>query len=200
MSLVLVVLYESNWLQEDGAKLFFFAAVFLAILVLARYSSRKSESSYSPPPNVSSFQPLKPYEPVSQVVEDEDGELPEDAQEGGLLPARTVSLGVRLIRFKSFDAETGPPDPESFCDDVNVEISFKRGVMPWDFTVATPKWLAENIRGTEWDSQYFRQMLVVPHYDYERITAELLHRITTELERVPEEVAEDEMKDAESAG
>ncbi len=195
MSLVLAVLYESNWLQEDGAKLFFFGAVFIAVLTLARFASRRSESSYEPPPQRSPFEAPSPLEPAPQFLDEEDHGNTDEP-----IPARTVSFGLRLIRFKSFDAETGPPDPESFCDDANIEITYKRGVMPWDFTVTTPKWLATNVLGGEWETQYFRQLLVVPRYDYERITADLLNRIRIELESVPEEIAEDEMKDAESAG
>jgi hypothetical protein len=112
MSLVLAVLYESNWLREDGAKLFFFGACFLALLALARYASRRSESSYSPmheqpdlPPEPASTYANEP-ESVEPEIEDDLDEFP---------PARSVTFTTQTIQFKSFDVETGPPTANRFA-------------------------------------------------------------------------------------
>jgi hypothetical protein len=70
--------------------------------------------------------------------------------------------------------------------------------MPWDFIVATPKGLEAEMTGDGWRSVFVRQQaLIVSRWDAQLITGDLMQRIKTELEAVPEEVAEDEMKEAD---
>jgi hypothetical protein len=199
----MILAFQTSWLQQDGPKLFFFACCFVALLALAHYASRKSETSYAA--HSKTAQPLPPEPEPPQVESDQ--EPPEDVQaetpsaedSAWLPPARTVSFVLREIRFKSFDIETGPPDPESFCDEVSVEITYRRGIMPWDFTVATPRGLEARFKNKDWDTVFVGESLIVPRYDAGRITEALLLNIKTRLESVPEEVAEDEMKEADPA-
>jgi hypothetical protein len=199
MSLVLAVLYESNWLREDGAKLFFFGACFLALLVLARFASKQSESSYTPPPTEPEEPQYASGEPLPQTPIDSDTvEEGVEANPDSLPRVRSVSFTLSMMQFKSFDIETGPPDHESFCDEVTINLNYRGGVMPWNFTVATPKGIDSKIPGRNWRSAFLsQQVMVVPYWDHDMITADLVGRIRMELEAVPEEVAEDEMKEAE---
>ena len=195
MSLVLAVLYESNWLREDGAKLFFFGACFLAFLVLARWASSRSESSYGP-----TQMHEHPDIPATLESATTEPEMFEDGmdEEKPLPPARSVSFTLRTVQFKSFDVEVGPPDRESFCDEVTINLNYRSHVMPWIFTVATPKGMAAKISQGEWKSAFLRpEVMIVPRWDHDMIIADLVQRIRTELESVPEEVAEDEVTEAE---
>jgi len=201
MSLVLAVLYESDWLREDGAKLFFFGACFLAFLVLARMASKRSESSYGPPPEmppeeVSTDKPAAAYK--YEEDSDEDDTDTADTDSSTLPKVRSVTFSLRSIRFKSFEMEPGPEDPECFCDYAVVNIRFRSGIMPWDFIVATPKGLEARMIGDGWRSVFVRQQaLIVSRWDAQLVTGDLMQRIKTELEAVPEEVAEDEIEEAD---
>lgn len=191
MSLVLAVLFKSNWLQEDGAKLFFFASCFIALLMLARYASRKSETSYGPPT------PQSQESERIELPQPEEQEQEEVGEQADSLPAvREVSFTLRSFQFKSFEAETGPEEPEAFCDEASVDINYRGGIMPWEFTIATPRGLQSRLAGKEWDFVFVREALIVPRYDLELIKASVLHQIKSQLESVPEEVAGDEMTDA----
>jgi hypothetical protein len=70
--------------------------------------------------------------------------------------------------------------------------------MPWIFTVATPKGMAARISSDAWKVAFLRpEVMIVPYWDRDMITADLVHRIKAELEAVPEEVAEDEVTEAD---
>ncbi len=209
MSLALAVLYESNWLQEDGAKLFFFGSCFLVLLVFGHFISKRSEAR-DPQPRSPEQLPETPDPPEATQPESNEnalsnenaGEDAEDSEDSDWLPpARTVSFSLREIRFKGFELYAGPENSESFCDTASVEINYQRGIMPWDFTVATPKGLEARLdQKKDWSSVFLpQQTLVVSSYDAERIEAALLQEIKTSLESVPEEVAEGEMKAADPA-
>jgi hypothetical protein len=199
MSLVPAVLSESSWLREDGAKFFFFGACFVALLVLARFASNRSESSYTPPPIEPEEPRYAPAEALPLTSIDSDAVDEEVEADPASLPrVRSVSFTLSMMQFKSFDIETGPPDHESFCDEVSINLNYRGGVMPWNYTVATPKGIESKIRGSNWKSAFLpQQVMVVPYWDHNMITADLVGRIRMELEAVPEEVAEDEMKEAE---
>jgi hypothetical protein len=199
MSLVLAVLYESNWLREDGAKLFFFGSCFLALLVLARLASKRSESNYNLPQHLPEPELPPPFKPPAVYKYEEDPDEGEAETDPSELPkARSVEFALKSIRFKGFEMEIGPEDPESFCDYAVVNIRYRGGDMPWDFIVATPRGLEAKMTGEGWQSVFVRQQaLLVSRWDAQLITGDLLHRIEAELEAVPEEVAEDEMKEAD---
>ena len=196
MSLVLFCVFVElpQWLQQDGAKLFFFACAVIALFALTKWASRMSESSYSAsPPEQTQDHPIENVEPQSCLSEENEQD------EDSIPPARRVEFTLRWMRFKSFDLSEGPADPDNFCDELDVELNYANGLLPWNCIVATPMGLAATLGQDCWNFIYAEKILIVSRYDVREIQTTVLRVIRLELESVPEEVAEDEMADTQGS-
>jgi hypothetical protein len=188
MSLVLAVLYESNWLREDGAKLFFFATCFLGVLALARWASRKSESSYTPP--------SPSTEIVSSQILDSSQyskRYPDPDPNAEVHPRVQIGeIEVRSFYFSTFNAMTGPPDPEVFCDELTVEITHLStgNKSTWGYTVGTPKGLEALMREKHWSLLYAPDMFVFATYDLKAIRQAVVDKIEISLSPNPEQASD----------
>ncbi len=201
--MVLIVLSElPKWLEQDGAKLFFFACVIIAAIGMLKWVSTKNESSNPLPPPPPAEEPEQVAEAESSPEEDVAGEEDGDEEESDWLPPmRSVDFTLRFMRFKVFEFEDGPENPECFCEELEVELNYKNGIMPWGETwVATPLGLEAKLGDKAWNFFYAKQIFIVSHYDPVEIHTTVLRHIKRELESIPEESAADEMKDAQGAG
>jgi hypothetical protein len=184
MSLVLAVLYESNWLREDGAKLFFFGACFIGVLALAKWASRASESSYEPP------DPTAPSD-HDAVVDSVPQRASPDPFEEVHPPIQIGNIEIRALFFSTFNAFSGPPDPTAFCDELTVEIEHldtaDRSI--WHFIVGTPKGFENHMRERGWGAMYAPQVFVFSRYNLEAIRQEIVDRIQIGLSPTPDEAS-----------
>jgi hypothetical protein len=174
---IMSVFFDFNWLREDGAKLFFFFSCVLGVFALARWVSSKSESPYGPPAP-------SDQEPNLSFVPDPDGDLHPRMRIGG--------VEIRSFYFKTFNALTGPLDPESFCDELTVEVEHldtgNRSL--WGFTVGTPEGFAALLREKNWKLFYSPAVFVFERYDLERIRAAVVERIQLESTGAPEDTSD----------
>lgn len=190
MGLVPAVLYESNWLREDGAKLFFFGACFLAVLALARWASRNSESSYEPPPNFAP--PIEPETEVPTYVPNPEPGLAPDPDQEVHPEFQIGNIEVRAFYFSQFNALTGPPDPAVFCDELTVDVThLDTGYQStWVYTVGTPQGFEALMQEKRWNVLYAPDMFVFMRYDLEAIRHEVVERIRISLSPTPEQAAD----------
>ena len=174
----MILALQTSWLQQDGPKLFFFASCAIAVFALARWASSKSESSYGLP------SPADPNPKMSFVpVPDPDGELHPRMRVGG--------VEIRSFYFKTFNALTGPPDPESFCDELTVEVEHidtgNRSL--WGFTVGTPKGFESLLREKKWQLLYSPAVFVFQKYDLAKIREAVVERIEIDSSIKPEDTS-----------
>jgi hypothetical protein len=110
------------------------------------------------------------------------------------LPAATeesdeqASLRIRKHYFRSFDSNTGPPDPECFYDELFVEIENPESGDSWtnSYFVGTPSGIGQVMREEGWDEMFGTDLLIVRRFDRELILRSLLERIQEQYEVVPE--------------
>ena len=116
----------------------------------------------------------------------EPGQAAIDPEPEGEPPAQ--SLRVRSHYFRSFDSETGPPDPECFHDEVFLELENLETGDAWtsSYFVGTPSGIAQLMREEGWDEMFGTDLLIVRRFDRELIVRSLLDRINEQYEIAPE--------------
>ncbi len=174
----MLVVLESSWLQQDGPRLFLFASCAIAVFALARWAGKKSESSYTLPPPADLDLKI-PFVPVP----DPDADLHPRM--------RIRGVEIRSFYFATFNALTGPPDPESFCDELTVEIEYLEtgNLSTWGFTVGTPKGFETLLREKNWQQLYSPAVFVFQKYDLAKIREAVVERIEIESSIKPEDTS-----------
>lgn len=97
-------------------------------------------------------------------------------------------LRIRQHYFRSFDSETGPPDPDCFYDELFLELEDTDTGGSWtiSYFVGTPSGIAQVMREEGWDEMFGADLLIVRHFDRELILRSLLQRINEHYEIAPE--------------
>jgi hypothetical protein len=89
--------------------------------------------------------------------------------------------------FRSFDSDTGPPDPECFYDELFLELDNPAGdAWTISYFVGTPSGIAQVMREEGWDEMFGIDLLIVRHFDLELILKSLLDRLEEQHEIAPE--------------
>jgi hypothetical protein len=103
-------------------------------------------------------------------------------------PDRQPRLRIRNHYFRSFDSETGPPDPECFHDELFLELENPNSGDAWtsSYFVATPSGIAQLMREEGWDEMFGADLLIVRRFDRDLILRSLLERIDEQYEVAPE--------------
>jgi hypothetical protein len=167
--------FQTSWLQQDGPKLLVFATCAIAVFALARWAGSKSESSYTLPPPTAD--PKLSFTPVP----DPDGDVHPRM--------RIRGVEIRSFYFGTFNALTGPPDPESFCDELTVEIEYVEtgDLSTWGFTVGTPKGFEALLREKKWQLLYSPAVFIFQRYDLAKIREAVVERIEIDSSIKPED-------------
>ena len=92
-------------------------------------------------------------------------------------PSTAEKLGVRsglLVSryyFRDTDAETGPPDPADFYDELFIELQAADSDQTWQNSihVATPRGLERMMAEEHWDSVIGGELLIVRRFDLQTI-------------------------------
>jgi len=174
----MLLLLEPSWLQQDGLRLFFFLTCAIAVFAIARWASSKSESSYTLPP------PANPDPKLSFTpVPDPDGDLHPRM--------RIRGVEIRSFYFATFNALTGPLDPESFCDELTVEVEYLESgnLSTWGFTVGTPRGFEALLREKHWQQIYSPSVFVFQKYDLAKIREAVVERIEIDSSIKPEDTS-----------
>jgi hypothetical protein len=96
-------------------------------------------------------------------------------------------LRVRNHYFRSFDSDTGPPDPECFYDQLFLELENPAGdAWTISYFVGTPSGIAQVMREEGWDEMFGTDLLIVRRFDRELILRSLLERFEEQYEIAPE--------------
>jgi len=96
-------------------------------------------------------------------------------------------LRVRNHYFRSFDSDSGPPDPECFYDELFLELENPAGdAWTISYFVGTPIGIAQVMREEGWDEMFGTDLLIVRRFDRELILKSLLDRLEEQYEIAPE--------------
>lgn len=174
----MTLVIQSSWLQQDGPRLLFFVTCAVAVFALARWAGSKSESSYTLPP---------PVDPDPKLLF-----TPVPDPNGDVHPRMRIrGVDIRSFYFGTFNALTGPPDPESFCDELTVEVEYLEtgNVSTWGFTVGTPKGFEALLREKHWQQLYSPAVFVFQKYDLARIREAVVERIEIDSSIRPEDTS-----------
>ncbi len=102
-------------------------------------------------------------------------------------PDNQSRLRIRQHYFRSFDSDTGPPDPECFYDELFVELEDPAGdAWTISYFVGTPSGIAQVMREEGWDELFGTDLLIVRRFDRDLILRSLLERVGEQYEIVPE--------------
>ncbi len=97
------------------------------------------------------------------------------------------SLRIRNHYFRSFDSDTGPPEPECFYDELFLELENPAGdAWTISYFVGTPNGIAQVMREEGWDEMLGTDLLIVRRFDRELILKSLLDRLEEQHEIAPE--------------
>lgn len=86
---------------------------------------------------------------------------------------------VTQFNFAHFDAVAGPPDPESFADELIVELYDSVSDFRWTSTyvVATPTGIRKMMDEERWSFFHATELFIVRRYDLQMIREAVLGRI-----------------------
>jgi hypothetical protein len=166
--------------QSDWLKLLGIAGAMLALYMLARKLSGAGE--VVPPTDMATPVELQTQTMVAPHV----GDLNEEDQfddeiEQITEPERPQPRNIRIgnWNFEHFDVSTGPPDPDSFADELLMEVHDSSSGRSWRQTyfVATPAGLEKMLRSKKWSSMVIPQTLVMTRYDLKELRAAILDEL-----------------------
>jgi hypothetical protein len=105
---------------------------------------------------------------------------------------------VRVVQFnfEHFDAVPGPPDIESFADELIVELYDSVSDFRWTATyvVATPSGIRKLMDDERWSFFYATEIFIVRRYDLETIRKAVYGRIKEIHDDVPLDAEEPPMR------
>jgi hypothetical protein len=130
--------------------------------------------------------------PVTPTYEPTPGNEAELRPSGGFRgeqAPKAKDLGdirVAQFNFSQFDAVPGPPDPESFADELLIELYDARTEHRWQtsFVVATPAGIDKLMDEQRWAFFYASEIFVVHKYDLTLIREAVYGRINEVRARV----------------
>jgi hypothetical protein len=136
----------------------------VGLLVLLRRLSRPVDAATLEPPKM----PILPFPATSKATDQ-------------------PRLRIRNHYFRSFDSDTGPPEPECFYDELFLEIENPGSGDAWtqSYFVGTPSGIAQVMREEGWDEMFGTDLLIVRRFDRELILQSLRQRINEQYEIAP---------------
>ncbi|MGZ4814612.1 MAG: hypothetical protein ACXVZV_04350 [Terriglobales bacterium] len=186
-----------NSFVSEGLKIVLLAGAFAGIYGLSRWASRLNESKpgIAPPPHPEPFrEPVQPPRQSPKIVPIDrfpqfHSSQPVDERE--LLPIRIVQM-----YFSQFDFDPGPPDPNSFADELFVKLYNADSGYDWrvSYLVATPDGLKEMLQRENWDYAFADSVFFVRRYDPKVIRQAVVeHLLSTTEKPSPSKEPEDRL-------
>jgi hypothetical protein len=164
---------------SDAAKVVLLVGAFVGIYGLSRWASRQTESV--PPTSEDPLEPirspaLEPPRQWSKVVAIDAGPQfarTEAVDEEALRPVR-----IQNIYFSRFDIVPGPPDPDSFADELFVDLYDENSGHKWtnSYFVTTARGLDQMLEDEHWQYAYADQAFFVRSYN-----AKIIRQMVVEL-------------------
>lgn len=155
-----------DWLASDSSKLLLFAFAIVALFVIMRIVSKRSETA----------QQFAPHEFGAAERQVEASGAPAVHE-----PVRFDKIELRSFYMREFDVMKGPPDPFEFVDEVTAEVEhLETGERStWEFTVGTPSGFARLLENKSWESFYSPEMFVLRKYELEIVREMIADHISS---------------------
>ncbi|MCI0351723.1 MAG: hypothetical protein L0Z53_20070 [Acidobacteriales bacterium] len=165
--------------QVEPLQVLFLVFVAIGLYGLARWARTSTEGGFHIQQNTET--PIAPDEPSWSA------DVPPLAVKPEPTFGPEPQLGpVRITRFSfpKFDLATGPQDPDSFYDELFVELYDAETGHRWmhSYGVATPQGLNEILNDKKWNYLYANGIIVVPRYDLTAIREAVVARIAEDNE------------------
>src|SRR5262245_52395160 len=160
-------------LDNDTLKLLILLLIGLGLFAVARWASRFGGNGASTIPQqygdssaISSSSLVAASDPLAVLAS-----FPPDPALG--------SIRIGKFFFKKIDAIPGPPDPETFADELLIELYDPDSDHRWwqSYFVASPQGLSRVLQETSWKYIYANEVLIFPRYDLEEIRRAVVTRI-----------------------
>jgi hypothetical protein len=204
MSLWLAGFAGSSFDQSDWLKLLGVAGAAVALYVIARRLGG-SDEPYAPPTDapsstqVPTSQTELPEPDERQDAADDDPEQPNNEEQTSAEEEDAQPWNIQIAdwSFAKFEISAGPPDRDSFADELTVNLDDKSTGHVWQQTylVATPAGLEKMLRESKSNFMSLPQVLVMKRYD----VTQLRKAVLNDLEAIEEERG-DVPPDATDAG
>jgi hypothetical protein len=148
----------------------------------------RSESHASPP--------VQPFVPLGAASEPAAGRYL-DSLPGTPQGQDDSPLKILNYSFRHTDWRIGPPDAETFMDELLLELYDERTGHRWmsAYTVATPKGLSRELLEPGTDSIQIGDLMVVRRFDRDLIIAEVRKDLAASLELAEEQERERERQE-----
>ena len=182
MPLWLASFAGSTFDQSDWLKLLGIAGAAVALYLIAKRLGGGDE--FCPPPmgtssstQVSTSQPELSEPEEKRDVEEDDADQPDDEEQ----PTAEEEVQPRNIQitdwnFAKFEIAAGPPDRDSFADELTVNLYDRSTGHPWSQTyfVATPAGIEKMLRKSKSNFVLLPQILVMSRYDVTQLRKAVL--------------------------
>jgi len=159
-----------EWLQGDTLKIVIFVGFLAGFFALARWASAKSESSsHIPAEYAVRSTALEPdVSPGVGPLARPDAPVHEEFDYG--------RFTVKSLYFKGFDAPSGPPDPDCFCDEMTMELVNRDTDYRFEmvYAVGTPAGVRRAMETKAWKAMYLPEFVAVQRYDLDLICKTVL--------------------------
>ncbi len=163
--------------SSDAAKIAFLVAFALGLYALARWSSRAGDVS----PHRLPYQANMPASSVLPEVQALPSQ-PLFPVEPDLRP-----YVITKLYFATFDLVPGPPDPESFADELFVELQDENTGHTWtqSYFVGTPKGMQQLLKDNQWQYAFVDAAFIFSRYSAQDIRRAVVEHIieNREVER-----------------
>jgi hypothetical protein len=90
-----------------------------------------------------------------------------------------ANVAIKSFNFRTFDADTGPPDHNCFYDELILELYDENTGRVWltSYYVATPAGLAKFMKDENWKAMFADSHIVVPSYDRASLVDAILRQL-----------------------
>lgn len=175
----------ANLFTSDVLKILLLVGAFVALYVLSRWASRLNESNprMEPPPLPEAPKlpdPPRPWTNVVTINRRSEFHSSQPVDEEELRP-------VRILRmyFSQFDCEPGPPDPNSFADELFIKLYDENTGYEWtqSFYVATPRGMDEMLQRENWDYAYTDRVFFLRRYDPKVVRQAVIEQLLSSQEK-----------------
>lgn len=170
---------------SEAAKIVLLIVCFAIIYWVSRWASQLNESQPRiEPPREPEVPPLPehptPFRKVVPIDERQRFRSSEPLSEDELLPIHIVRM-----YFAKFDFEPGPPDRNSFSDELFVDLYNEATGYTWtqSYFVANPEGLDEILQRENWDYAYADSVFFFRRYDPKVIRQAVLEQLISTQEK-----------------
>ena len=173
----------STFDQSDWLKLMGIVGAMVALYLLARMLGGGDDSVTPPVYNsgstqFSASQTELTVPPETHDAEEDDLDEPDDKEQPTIDAEEVQPRNIQISdwSFAKFEVEAGPPDRDSFADELSVNLYDKSTGHTWNQTylVATPAGLEKKLRRSKSSFMILPQILVMNRYDVSQLRKAVL--------------------------